>query len=144
MIYRNLKHLCNSIQPVILRPFLEKSLERIFASKEAFFAIIQCLKDVLTNDTIQEANKQVISEILLNNVEKASKNDDIFSAYINCLLLLPQNQVEQISSPKKYENISLSQFNMCVKIRCKAIAEALSKAPLDLIKELFYVTDDEK
>lgn len=102
------------------------------------------MKDVLINDAIQEANKQVISEIMINNVEQASKNDVTFSAYVNCLLLLPQNQIEQISSPKKYENISLVQFSMCVKIRCKAIAEVLSKAPLDLIKELFYVTDDEK
>lgn len=75
-------------------------------------------------------------------MEEASKNDEtIFSDYISCLLLLPQ-QIEQISSLKNYKKPSLAQFRMCVKIRCMAIAGLVSKTPLDLLNELFSFTDD--
>lgn len=147
MIYRNLKHLCNSVQPVILKPFLEKSVEYIlnWESRETFTEIVQNLREILTSDRIQESNKKVIAELISNNLERVySKNDAVFSDYLSCVLHLSQNEIESLSSPKMYKQISLEQFRMCVKIRCAAVAEVMSKVPLDLIKELFYVVDEEK
>lgn len=126
-----------------MRPFLEKSLEHVLTSQQNFSEIIQCLRNVLTNDTVQEANKQVISELICNNVERVSNNVEAFSIYMHCILSLPEKQVEQISSLKKYSNTSMAQFKMCVKIRCAVIAELLSKVPLDLIKEFFYFVNIE-
>lgn len=77
-------------------------------------------------------------------MEEVYKEEHSFQDYINCLLLLPQNETEEVSSSKKYPNPSLPQFRMCVKIRCTAFAESLSKAPLDLIKELVYLCDNEQ
>lgn len=77
-------------------------------------------------------------------MEGVSNNGDALSIYMTCVLSLPEKQVEQISSPKKYPDITGAQFKMCVKIRCAVIAELLSKVPLDLIKEFFYVVDNEQ
>lgn len=148
VIYKNLKHLCNSIQPVILRPFLEKSLNHILnsltTSQHIFSEIVQYFKNVLATESIQETNKQVISELIANNVERVAENEEVFPVYMSCVLLLQENHIEQISSPKKYGNISLAQYKMCVKIRCTAIAESLSKVPLDLIKDFFFVSDNDR
>lgn len=111
--------------------------------QEIFSEMTTSLKRVLTNDSVQEANKAVIIELIANNVQMASKKDDTFKIYLECVLALPPNHIELVSSPKTYDNISQEQYRSCVKIRSTAAFALISKVPVDFMKELFYSASSE-
>lgn len=68
-VYSNLRHLGNSVQPFALKPFLEVTIlnaVELFkvGSKEQLVTILRHLEDTLRDETIQEANKIVIAQII--------------------------------------------------------------------------------
>ncbi|XP_076267732.1 focadhesin isoform X2 [Rhynchophorus ferrugineus] len=67
MIYRKLKYIANSIQPVILKPFLEYSIRYAFThykTENLLDRILEDLTSVLVDKDVQNCNKQSIEDVL--------------------------------------------------------------------------------
>lgn len=82
-IYKNLKFLANSLQPMILKPFFTTSLKMAIDSFEnrkdrAFLdQIVVRLTEVLKNPSILDINKTTISEVLCDQLYSTNTNSPV-------------------------------------------------------------------
>uniref|UniRef100_A0A1Y1MEH0 DUF3730 domain-containing protein n=1 Tax=Photinus pyralis TaxID=7054 RepID=A0A1Y1MEH0_PHOPY len=131
-VYSQLSFLCNSIQPVTLRPFIEKSLHFALQRPPTLHTLLHRLQDILANDTIQETNKATIAQILVNITWALSLDDQCFTPILNCIIRLPKRFIDELSSPKLWKTASPDLLRLSVKIRC---ATALHTNSLTWINE---------
>lgn len=60
-----MKYLANSIQPMVLRPFFENTLWYAGRDRNPYFEeVLDCLREVLEDDDVQDVNKNVIEEVV--------------------------------------------------------------------------------
>lgn len=88
-IYKNLKYLANSIQPVNLQPFLQNSFNFSINDKELLNIIIEELKFVLKSKNIEDTNKYTIANVLIDKLKQDTNvrwKTFLFSLLIKLLL----------------------------------------------------------
>lgn len=81
-VLKNLKYLANSIQPLILRPFFEKSIKFGInkyenGAKNLLENILDLSREVLQNAEIQETNKITIAEVLSDKISVADIKSEV-------------------------------------------------------------------
>ncbi|KAF5291371.1 hypothetical protein FQA39_LY03522 [Lamprigera yunnana] len=120
IIYEQLQYLCNSIQPVTLRPFIERTLRHALEQTEAnslFKTLLSCLRKIFVDDKVHEASKASLSQVVVN-ITQLTINDLAFDEILACIIKLPQRSIEQLISPNPKKTLSSSQLRLAVKIRC--------------------------
>ncbi|CAH0551491.1 unnamed protein product [Brassicogethes aeneus] len=142
-IYKNLRHLANSLQPLTLKPFFETSIKfGISLEKEdSIFlgTILEHLKEVLADKGIQDINKTTISEVLVDIFYNTEKSSKFFVIFMDFAPVLPDKFIENLTS-LKCSQVTQEWFEKSVAIRCK-IAETNrnSGSPMDLLEEILDV-----
>lgn len=77
-IYRNLLYLANSIQPIVIKPFLVNTLQVLLATtNDTFENSLRHLRTVLDEKDVQEVNKTVIEEVLTDLVSLSDTNSKV-------------------------------------------------------------------
>ncbi|XP_050296480.1 uncharacterized protein LOC126736254 [Anthonomus grandis grandis] len=93
-VYRNLKCLANSIQPVTLKPFLQSTLDFCLKNfekeRDGFEKCLHFLKDVLTGIEIQDVNKNIIEEVVTEILFVVSMDSEAFPLLLHCIPLSPK------------------------------------------------------
>ncbi|KAF5269805.1 hypothetical protein FQR65_LT05851 [Abscondita terminalis] len=130
-IFRQLKPLCNSIQPMTLRPLVENSLEYALKKYEAEIQnnsksllenLVENLREIFIDETLHEANRMAFAQVVVNVTRKISLNSLAFSEILKCVVKLPKRFIDELSSPKLWKSSSSDQLKLSVNIRC-AVAE---------------------
>ncbi|KAF2896131.1 hypothetical protein ILUMI_10044 [Ignelater luminosus] len=141
-VYKNLKYLCNSIQPITLRPFIETSLA--FAMKESdnieneqeelCDTLIYYLKDTLNDENLLESNRLVLSEIIVQTAKQLNTEQMLFTKLLDCIVVLPIRFIDELSSPRLWKEESSEQIKLSVKVRC-ALASKATVSPLTWLND---------
>lgn len=138
-IYKNLKYLCNSIQPSIMRPFIEKSLEHFTEQNicnATLSEIIRLIKNTLLDEKVQETNKCVLAEVISKKSSTLFKtNVEMFEKFLECIIAFPKKYLEQLNQMTTTEEIQ-----MCFKIHCYGAVNS-QKTSLEWLNEVIYFSD---
>ncbi|KAK4884735.1 hypothetical protein RN001_001006 [Aquatica leii] len=134
-VYQQLKYLCNSIQPMTLRPFIEKSLNYAIKTHEAEVqtkgkSLLQILvvhvRQILTDETLQEANKMALAQVLVNVTWHIGIDTVVFLEILKCVIKLPKRFIDELSSPKLWKTPSVANLKLSVKVRCAVAVDTNS------------------
>ncbi|KAJ8929922.1 hypothetical protein NQ314_017331 [Rhamnusium bicolor] len=142
-VFRNLNHLANSIQPVILKPFFEKAIG--FAINKynneykdtLLVKILDYLRDVLQNKDIQETNKTTIFEVLNDKISITATKSQLFDILLPCVITLPKKYIEEMTTLK--QDVSEDWLEKVTKVRC-TIALHTNIKPLTWLNEIIEVS----
>ncbi|XP_017775487.1 PREDICTED: uncharacterized protein LOC108561883 [Nicrophorus vespilloides] len=118
-IYENLKSLCNSIQPITLKPFIAASLQ-LAIHENNLDLIIDSLKAAFTDRDVSETNKNVIGEVLVYISENLDFESEMFDKMLGVLCVLPIELIDDLSCPKQYSCLTTRIVDRCLKIRLSA------------------------
>ncbi|KRT86489.1 hypothetical protein AMK59_769, partial [Oryctes borbonicus] len=144
-----LKSLCNSIQPIIMKPFVELSinfaLERIKEDNDSvlYDEIIAHFKIILCDKDIHEVNKSVIGKLIVETIQDMPISSENFRKLLDCLILLPFKYIKELISPKCWPEITQYNFRRAVLTRC-AIARNCEESPMVWFNEIIDVSGDLK
>ncbi|KAJ8977316.1 hypothetical protein NQ317_009334 [Molorchus minor] len=139
IVMKNLKHLANSIQPMILKPFFEKSIEfAVIKYNEVhedrlLKEISQCFIEVLSNKDIQEINKTTIAQMLNDYVSVTDIRCKLFEIFLQTAAALPEKCIKEISHLK--DNVSAERLEKVRKIRTAAAIHT-NTSPLIWLNEV--------
>lgn len=75
-VYRNLVHIANSIQPVVLKPFLENSLHSLLENGQ-LEQVLAHVKEVLQAKDVQQVNKHTIEDVVTELICLADVNSQV-------------------------------------------------------------------
>lgn len=99
-IYKNMKYLANSIQPMILKPFFETSFNSALEDKELLDYITTELMEVLENKNIEDTNKYTIANTVVNK-----------SLYLPWLTAFPLHFFKKMNF---LSNLKTDEFITCI------------------------------
>ncbi|XP_025830165.1 focadhesin isoform X2 [Agrilus planipennis] len=139
-VFQNLRFLCDSIQPAILRPFIKNALTyslKLYDEDEHFFNTINtCLKSTLSRHDIHEANRATISDVLVYVIKNADQKSPSFESILKTTAELSKNYVSKFN----LDRTSIWKFLLFVKVR---IAKALysKENHFSWLNEIFNVED---
>lgn len=68
--FESLKFLCNSIQPMILQPFITNAVNYSLDDQELATTLIQHIKGTLRVKDLHEPNKLVLSQVISDTITK--------------------------------------------------------------------------
>jgi hypothetical protein len=139
-VYSNLRHLGNSVQPFALKPFLEVTIlnaVELFkvGSKDQLVTILRHLEDTLRDETIQEANKIVIAQIISDVFNQTEICCELFEMLLECVILFPVKCINDMSSPKSMKEVRTEWLKKAIRIRCH-LAVNSSDAALNWLNDL--------
>ncbi|XP_028147022.2 focadhesin [Diabrotica virgifera virgifera] len=138
--FRNLKFLSRSIQPMILRPFIENCMwfaiqEYNQNHPELLITMTDYLKNVLQQENIQETNKVTIIEVVGSIIFVTDVNLKLFDLLCQVIVVSPSNLLEVA----KFDIVDNEEgFRKTVKIRC-ALARSGKFAPMNWLNLLIDV-----
>ncbi|XP_030766796.1 uncharacterized protein LOC115890620 isoform X6 [Sitophilus oryzae] len=138
IIYKNLKYIAKSIQPIILKPFFEKTLYYTlteFREDAVLKDILHYLIYVLEDDQIQKSNKNSIEEVISELVFIVDVNDLTFSLLLNCIGSFSEEGLEKLT--KFNLSFDEAEFVKKMKIRCKIACKKNSLTPMKWINDIF-------
>ncbi|RZC36873.1 uncharacterized protein BDFB_008470, partial [Asbolus verrucosus] len=143
IIYSNLKHLANSVQPFTLKPFLELTIYHAVElfkndNEEQLLTILKHLKATLNDETIQESNKIVIAQIISSVVDDIDISSKLFEVLLECIILFPVKCIADLSSPKSVKEVRVQWLKKAIKIRCH-VALYNNDTPLNWLNELMEI-----
>ncbi|KAF7279675.1 hypothetical protein GWI33_006838 [Rhynchophorus ferrugineus] len=141
MIYRKLKYIANSIQPVILKPFLEYSIRYAFThykTENLLDRILEDLTSVLVDKDVQNCNKQSIEDVLGELLLLTDMSSTPFSRLLNCVTSFSDSSLELIT---RYNMIAYEEkeFMKITKIRCKIACSTRDVTPLKWLNDVFTI-----
>lgn len=149
VLYLNLEDLCQAVQPNIIKPFLETTLEHVIEkmnvdsenSIELFHCIMTSYARTLKNPEVCHANSTLLSIILEELLDKIDLTCNRFNSYFTAVLELPMKQLERMTSPKAWWEIMPSKLKNAIAIRAElALRKSNAEAPLTWLNELIDET----
>ncbi|CAG9764402.1 unnamed protein product [Ceutorhynchus assimilis] len=137
-VYRNLKYLANSIQPVLLKPFFQNSLHHALNANtdDILETFLRYLKEVLDDDILQDVNKRIIEEVLTELVFISDLSCKAFPLFLNCIASFSKKAQENITKFNLKQN-SDEEFLKIVKISCHISKYGKSTTPLIWLNDIF-------
>ncbi|KAL1501784.1 hypothetical protein ABEB36_007048 [Hypothenemus hampei] len=142
-IYKNLKYLANSIQPMVLKPCLQKTLS-FLNENVAFERVLLDLKEVLSDNEVQDVNKHVIEELLIEMILCSGYSSERFSQLLNCVSAFSYKGLCKVTAFASLKKTSEEEFIKILKIRCRVVRETSSDTPLVWLNDVFNVALENK
>ncbi|XP_057669101.1 focadhesin isoform X2 [Diorhabda carinulata] len=140
LIFKNLKYLVRSIQPMILRPFFEISIWHVLKQDTDEYNLIDGmfdqLKIVLREENVQETNKITIVQVLDGIIFTTDVNSKLFKKLCEVMAVAPTKCLKEATCVKITDNAE--DFPKSVEMRC-ALAKNAKMTPLDWINDLIDV-----
>ncbi|CAH1965430.1 unnamed protein product [Acanthoscelides obtectus] len=141
-IFRNLKHLANSIQPIIMKPFFEIAFRYAIEAfendnKDILERMLKYALDIMQRKDIQDSNKVTIAQVLCDKIPSMGSNSELFKTLLPLIIVLPKKCLEQIVSLES--DISEEHLQKIVIIRC-ALAMDSTEPQLNWLNDIIEVT----
>lgn len=127
VLYSNLEDLCQAVQPSIIKPFVETTLEYVLEkmhldnedSSRSFHLIMASYAQTLKNHDIYDGNLTLLSTMLERLFEKLDLTCARFHSYFTAALELSTKHLERTTSPKVWWDISSSKLMNAIAIRAE-------------------------
>ncbi|CAG9821372.1 unnamed protein product, partial [Phaedon cochleariae] len=138
-IFRNLKHLANSIQPVILKPFFETTIWKAIETNKAdsenelLKIVLESLKTVLKHPDIQETNKTTIIGVLKTVMFVTDVQSNLFLSLMETVIMAPNKCLQNIM--KLSPDCDEIWIEKVMKLKC-FLAKNSAISPLNWINEI--------
>ncbi|XP_076235300.1 focadhesin isoform X2 [Calliopsis andreniformis] len=148
ILYANLEDLCQSIQPSIMKPFLEITLEHIVEkmnvndthSIDMFHHIMLSYGQTLRNQKVHDGNSTLLSIILEKLLDKIDLTCDRFESYITAALELSTQHLERMTSPKIWWEVTPNKLKNAIAIRAALALKKRFEFPLSWLNEIIDET----
>ncbi|XP_019767478.2 focadhesin isoform X1 [Dendroctonus ponderosae] len=134
-VYRNLIHIANSIQPVVLKPFFQNSLHSLLESAQLELVLTH-VSEVLQAKDVQEVNKHTIEEVITELIFVADAHSQSFLSLLGCVEAFSPQALTKIvtATPQK---VGQKEFEKILKITCSISKKTASSAPLAWLNHMF-------
>ncbi|OAD52680.1 Focadhesin [Eufriesea mexicana] len=145
VLYSNLGDLCQAIQPNIIKPFLESTLEHVIEkinvdnhdSIQSFHCIMNAYAQALKNPEICHTNSALLYTMLEKFLDKIDLTCDRFYSYFTAVSELPIEHLERMTSPKMWWEIVASKLKNAIAIRAElTLKKHSSQSPLIWLNEI--------
>ncbi|KAJ8924352.1 hypothetical protein NQ315_007148 [Exocentrus adspersus] len=145
-VLRNLNHLANSIQPIILKPFFEKaiafSIEKYETGDQKLLKnSLLFIEQVLRNNEIQETNKITVAQVLSDRIAIMDIKSGLFNAILKCVIALPKKCIDEIANLKT--DVSEEWLEKVTKVRC-SLACNTKITPLIWLSEIIEISSKKR
>ncbi|XP_026667483.1 uncharacterized protein LOC108622690 isoform X2 [Ceratina calcarata] len=137
VLYSNLEDLCQAVQPNVLKPFLEITLEHVIEkmdidnedSIELFNCIMSAYAQALKNQEMYHANSTLLSTVLEKLLDRMDLTCDRFRSYFSAALQLLTEHLERMTSPKVWWEITENKLKNAIAIRAEMILTKSASEP---------------
>ncbi|XP_076762769.1 focadhesin [Xylocopa sonorina] len=149
VLYSNLEDLCQAVQPNIIKPFLETTLEYVMGkinvdnkdSIQLFNCIMCSYAQALKNQEICHANSTLLSTILDKLLDRIDLTCDHFHSYFIAAVELSTKHLERMTSPKVWWDITADKLKNAITIRAELVLKKpTSESPLTWLNEIIDET----
>lgn len=126
-VYKNLDILCNTIQPVIMKPFFKKTIKlgcllMEHSHKEIDF-ILEKLEMILKSPKSSDSNKAAIAEVVIACFDVAELESDVSEKILPVVGAVPRPYLNDYS-PVQFETVNDSIMFRCLSVHCvSAVSE---------------------
>lgn len=121
MIYRNLTFLVNSIQPMLLEPFFENSVDYVTRNNSKILGDVLDITSALLKDPqVQNVNKDVMFRIFAKQFKKLMLNDKLFEPILNVVIHAPEQYLEELLQMIP-SSMSVDELKIAILIRSKIL-----------------------
>nr|CAI5845101.1 unnamed protein product [Callosobruchus analis] len=140
-VFKNLKHLANSVQPVILKPFFEVAFTYAIdafenGDKEMLKSMLKFSLEIMHEKDIQESNKVSVAQVLCDKIPSIGSESELFAALLPLIIALPKKCLDQIIALGP--DLSSEYLQKIIIIRC-ALATNSTVTPLSWLNDIIDV-----
>nr|CAH7734619.1 unnamed protein product [Callosobruchus chinensis] len=140
-IFKNLKYLANSVQPVILKPFFEVAFTYAIDAfekrdKEILTNMLKFSLQIMHKKDIQESNKISIAQVICDKIPSIDSESELFTTLLPLIIALPTKCLDHIIVLGS--DILTECLQKIVVIRC-ALATNSTVSPLSWLNDIIDV-----
>uniref|UniRef100_A0A0C9QBD0 Kiaa1797 protein n=1 Tax=Fopius arisanus TaxID=64838 RepID=A0A0C9QBD0_9HYME len=144
----HLEDICRSASSSVLGPFLEAIIncivERAIVNNEnavsMFNEVMKRCANVLHDDLVLHDNKTIIGNILEKLGEKVDVDHKIYQSIVGAMLALPTEQIERMTLPSVWEEITTEKLEKAIEIRGGLVLKRDNEIPLSWMNEILRVS----
>lgn len=119
MLYSVLGDLGRGVQPNILRPFLERTINRALNSndKKLMSMILDCIRITLLNEKVHDANQKLLEQQVESLWNLLGPDYELLEEFLSCAACLPVSSIERMTSPSLMWEVTSAHLQKSAKLR---------------------------
>lgn len=151
-LFSNLSHLCRGLPPNVLKPFIEKSLllalehtkiaegEDNSEMQQFFNKMLSEIKAAMQKENIHDANRTMVAIVVESLLDKLDAEHPMFASYVDCVTELPTKNIERMSSPSNWWEVTAEKLRLALHIRSAMARRTDTDVPLTWLNECIDAT----
>ncbi|XP_015112236.1 focadhesin [Diachasma alloeum] len=143
----HLGDVCRGAASSVLGPFLDATInyivERAIVDNDSavvmFREVMKSFANILRDDLVLHDNKTIIGNILERLGDKVDVDHKIFGSIVEAMLELPTEQIERMTLPSVWEEVTTERLEKAIEIRGGLVMKRNNEIPLSWMNEMLWV-----